>query len=81
MDSNMKTYHYKVILLLMERPRTQTELCSELGMQKQNLNKICKDLISIGYLLHGDTIGRNIYLKINPNPDIQLIGQLSLKNV
>ena len=77
-DKSLKTYHFKVLFLLMNNERTQTEICSELGMSKQNLNKICKTLLSIGYISFSRTIGRNKYLKINPNPIIQIKGQLHL---
>ena len=80
-DNILKTYHYKVLFLLMQKDRSQSEICSDLGISKQNLNKICKDLLSIGYLSYGEVKGRNKYLRINPNPNTQVIGQLTLKNI
>jgi predicted transcriptional regulator len=80
-DANLKTYHYKVLFLLMGKNRTQSEICSVLGISKQNLNKICRDLLSIGFISYGEVIGRNKYLKINSNPETQVIGQLTLKNI
>lgn len=77
-DTDLKTYHYKVLFLLLHKDRTQSEMCSELNISKQNINKICKDLLSIGYISYGEIIGRNKYLKINPNPSIQARGQLAM---
>jgi len=81
LDSDLKTYHYRVLFLLMQHERTQSEICSELGISKQNLNKICRNLLSIGYILQGKMVGRNKYLKINPNPSIQVKGQLSIMDL
>jgi len=80
-DVHLKTYHYKVLFLLIQRDRTQSQICSELGISKQNLNKICKELLSIGYIFCSKVIGRNKYLKINPNPNVQVKGQVFITDV
>lgn len=78
-DENLKTYHYKVLFLLLHKDRTQTEMCSELNICKQNINKICRDLLSIGYISYGEVVGRNKYLKINQSPILQAKGQLTMR--
>jgi predicted transcriptional regulator len=80
-NSSLKTYHYKVLLLLMNNERTQSEMCSELGITKQNINKICKDLLSIGYISNGKTVGRNKYLHIDLCPNPQIKGQVMIKDL
>lgn len=73
---NLNTYHYKVLLLLMEKERTQKELSTELEVAKQNINKICKELLSMDLIYISKNIGKNKYLKINPNPKVQVKGQV-----
>lgn len=74
-DSNLKTYHYKVLFLLKTGDMTQANICKELGVSKQNLNKIIKELESIGYIKVHHEEGRNKYYQIDNNPNLQLKGQ------
>jgi len=77
-DPDLTTYHYRVLFLLMQCERTQAQICAELSYKKQNINKICKDLLSIDYISFGKVVGKNKYLKINSNPDIQAKGQIKM---
>lgn len=78
-QEGLTTYHYKVILLLIgKKEATQSQIAQELGICKQNINKVFKDLSSIDIVLKSRVEGRNIFWKINPEPKFQIKGQIRL---
>lgn len=76
----LTTYHYKIILLLLDGSEyTQVQMAEILGSTKQNINKACQ------YLYQRDTVkkkrseGRNIFWGINPDPKFEMVGQLKIE--
>lgn len=59
----LKTYHYKVLMLLITDSFTQSEVSNLLDVKKQNINKIFKELLDMGLIENCETIGRNKYFK------------------
>lgn len=59
----LKTYHYKVLMLLITKRFTQSEVSNILEVKKQNINKIFKELLDMGLIENSETIGRNKYFK------------------
>ncbi|WP_224383533.1 MarR family transcriptional regulator [Clostridium perfringens] len=59
----LKTYHYKVLMLLITNRFTQSEVSNILEVKKQNINKIFKELLDMGLIENSETIGRNKYFK------------------
>lgn len=77
----LTTYHYKVILYLLgKKEATQSEMCKDFEVSKQNLNKVCKDLNSMNIIEIKRKEGRNIFWSLNPKPKFQVKGQLRLEN-
>lgn len=77
----LTTYHYKVILYLLgKKEATQSEMCKDFEVSKQNLNKICKDLNSMNIIEVKRKEGRNIFWSLNQNPKFQVKGQLKLED-
>ncbi len=63
MQNSLTTYHYKVLLLLNVQPYTQAQLSNMLDIQRQNINRVVKDLEQMK-LIEVDRIeGRNKFLK------------------
>ena len=56
----------------MEKERTQTELASELEISKQSVHRACKDLKGYDYICISNELGKNKYLKVNPEPNMQM---------
>lgn len=78
----LTTYHYKVILYLLgKKESTQTEMCREFDVSKQNINKICKELSSMNIIEIKRKEGRNIFWCLNPSPKFQVKGQLKLEDI
>lgn len=75
--SSLTTYHYKVLFLLMSEEQTQSQLCEKLGVKKQNVHKICKELKSMDFIQESKRIGNNIYFEVNKDPCVQLKGQIN----
>ena len=76
----LTTYHYKVILYLMsEKESTQVKIAESLGVKRQNINKVFKDLDSMNIIETSRVEGKNIYWKLNTNPKLQVKGQLKLE--
>ena len=75
---NLTTYHYKVILLLMSRELTQTQIAKELDVKKQNIYTACRDLKSMDIIYESTKIGNNVYLALNKSPKVQVKGQMCL---
>ena len=69
------------MLLLGNTELTQVEMAEILGIAKQNVNKICKDLQSMDIIQKKRSVGRNIYWNLNPSPQIGVKGQLSIYDV
>ncbi|MFR1315137.1 MAG: helix-turn-helix domain-containing protein [Clostridium perfringens] len=59
----LKTYHYKVLMLLITNRFTQSKVSNILEVKKQNINKIFKELLDMGLIENSETIGRNKYFK------------------
>ncbi|MES8270788.1 helix-turn-helix domain-containing protein, partial [Cutibacterium acnes] len=64
---------YRVLLALMARldfenllVLSQAELAEQLGMQKQNVNRAVRRLVSLGVLLEGPKIGIHRSYRLNP---------------
>lgn len=72
------TYHYKILFLLLKNSYTQKEISNKLGVAKQNINKTCKELLSMDLIKVSKVIGNNKYLEINKNPKLQIKGQLKI---
>ncbi|MBK5246736.1 MAG: transcriptional regulator [Peptostreptococcaceae bacterium] len=75
---NLTTYHYKVILLLMTKELTQSQMANALEAKKQNIHSICHDLKSMDIIQEHSRIGNNVYLALNLQPQVQAKGQLNL---
>lgn len=75
---NLTTYHYKVILLLMSKEFTQSQIANILNVKKQNIYSVCRDLRSMDIVYEGSRVGNSVYLTLNPQPKVQLKGQINL---
>lgn len=76
---DLTTYHYRIMLLLLERERTQSQISQELDINKQNINKACKDLESLGIIYVSRQEGQMKYLKVDVNlKKLEMKGQLKL---
>lgn len=73
-DPNLTTYHYKVLFMLLYAKRTQSEIAAELNVDRQSINKVCKYLLNVGYIIVADVNGRNKLLDIHSNPNVQING-------
>ncbi|MGL6174978.1 MAG: helix-turn-helix domain-containing protein [Cellulosilyticaceae bacterium] len=58
------TYHYKALLILMYKPKTQSMICEKLGIQKQQINKVFKHLEGLGFIEVERVEGRNKFYKV-----------------
>ncbi len=72
--SDLRGDDFRVLLLLMARldfenliSLEQTAVAAKLGMDKSNVNRSIKRLVSIGVLLEGPKIGRSRTYRLNPN--------------
>lgn len=63
-EQDLGTYHYKMVLMLLEHPQTQTMIADKLGIAKQNMNKVAKDLESSGYIVIDRIEGRNKFFRV-----------------
>ena len=61
---DLKTYHYKTLLMLLKCPLTQSMISNRLEIRKQNMNKITGDLERLGYIEVDRVEGRNKFYKI-----------------
>ncbi|MEG2338160.1 MAG: helix-turn-helix domain-containing protein [Clostridium sp.] len=59
----LTTYHYKTLLILVDKPQTQSMICDILGVHKQNLNKIMRELEQLGFVEVDRVEGRNKFYK------------------
>lgn len=58
------TYHYKIVLLLLAAGAlTQVQIASELGVERQNVNRYVRDLLAHGYITVDRIEGRNKFLR------------------
>lgn len=76
--SQLSKLQYKILLLLLEKERHQKDLSTELNYPKQNINKACKELISMNLISISEQIGQIKILTINTAPIVQIKGQLTL---
>ena len=74
----LTTYHYRVLFLLMKNEMNQAQMTIELETTKQNINKVCKELLQMDLIYISCIEGRNKYYKINEKPCVQLKGQISI---
>ncbi len=72
--SDLRGDDFRVLLLLMARldfenliSLEQTAVAAKLGMDKSNVNRSIKRLITLGVLLEGPKIGRSRTYRLNPN--------------
>lgn len=80
-EQELGTYHYKMLLMLLERPQTQTMVADKLGIAKQNINKVARDLEQGGYITTDRVEGRNKFLKVITDVEVlqkTLKGQIKL---
>lgn len=60
---DLKAYEYKILLLLLKKPYTPTQMVQELAVMKQNINRYIQSLKKIG-LIEVDRIeGRNKFYR------------------
>lgn len=77
LSDELTTYHYKVLFLLISRSMTQAQIAEELGVARQNVNRVCQELTSMNLILCERVEGRNKFLGINKNiKDIGVKGQI-----
>lgn len=62
-EQDLGAYQYKTLLMLLECPQTQTMIGDRLGIIKQNMNKIAKDLEQRGYIVVDRVEGRNKFFR------------------
>lgn len=74
----LKTQHYRILLLLITDKLTQAEISKKLNIKRQNVNKVFKDLVEHGLIEEVDVIGRNKYFKaVDPKKiNLNIPGQL-----
>lgn len=76
----LTTYHYKVLFLLMEKSMTQSQMAEELGVIRQNMNKVCRELESMNLIVTDRIEGRNKFLAINKSlKNVEVKGQLKFE--
>lgn len=63
-EQELGAYHYRTLLMLLERPQTQTMVGDRLGLIKQNMNKIARDLERGGYIVVDRIEGRNKFFRV-----------------
>lgn len=61
---NLKTYHYKTLLLLLKSPLTQSMIGDRLGVRRQNINKITRGLEQLGYIEVDRIEGKNKFYRV-----------------
>lgn len=59
----LTTYHYKTLLILVDKPQTQSMISDVLGVKKQNLNKIMRELEQAGFVEVDRVEGRNKFYR------------------
>ncbi|WP_299997657.1 hypothetical protein [uncultured Clostridium sp.] len=65
-DKRITGTHMKVYLLItLEKVMMQSQICELLLIKKQNINKIVKELLQMGYIKVHHIEGRNKYLTIS----------------
>ena len=81
--SNFATaYHYRVLMLLLTKSYTQSQLAERLGLKRQNVHRCVKELEEHNYILMDRVEGRNKFIKANTSvkdihdADEQAKGQL-----
>ena len=62
----------------MSKELTQSQIATILNAKKQNIYSVCRDLKSMDIIQEYSRIGNNIYLTLNPQPQVQLKGQMNL---
>lgn len=71
----LTTYHYKVIMYLLgKKEATQSAMCKDFKVSKQNINKVCKYLHSMNIIEVKRKEGRNIFWSLNQNFKFQVKG-------
>lgn len=63
-QQELTTYHYKTLLILFEKPQTQSMICEKLNIRKQNINKIIRKLEQGGFIELDRVEGRNKFYKV-----------------
>lgn len=67
-DNRITGTHMKVYLLIsLEKVMIQSQICELLLIKKQNINKIVKELLQMGYIKVHHIEGRNKYFTISNN--------------
>ncbi len=75
---DLKTYHYKILLLLNIKPHSQAEISALLKIKRQNINKYFKELECFNLIEIDRKEGRNIFFK--PVTDVKLITEQMKSN-
>lgn len=79
---NLTALHYKIILYLDGiKESTQTQMGKAFGTRNQYVNKLCKELESMDIIRIKRIEGRNIYWALNPNPNLQIEGQVKMEGI
>ncbi|WP_300347587.1 winged helix-turn-helix domain-containing protein [Clostridium sp.] len=73
-------YHYKVLLLLKSKDYTQSEIKSLLGLKKQNVNRVFRELEKLGLIEVKEMKGSSKYYKLVDikNLELNIIGQIKI---
>ena len=78
----LKTYHYKVILYLDGvGAATQSQMSEYFGTTKQRISVICIELKSMDIIKINRKEGRNVFWELNPEPKLQIKGQVKMEGV
>ena len=81
-SQELKNYHYKIILYLDGvGTATQSQMSEYLGATKQRISVICIELQSMDIIKVNRKEGRNIFWELNPEPKLQIKGQVKMKGI
>ena len=61
--ADLKTTEYKIILMLLTKSYTASQLAAELGIMKQNKNRYIKRLKTMGLIQIERIEGRNVFYR------------------
>ncbi|MGG5460819.1 winged helix-turn-helix domain-containing protein [Clostridium sp. B9] len=73
-------YHYKVLLLLISEDYTQSDIKNLLGLKKQNVNRVFRELEKLGLIEIKEIKGSNKYYRLVDVKRLKLniIGQMKI---
>lgn len=66
---DLKTYHYKILLILNSEPQNQAQIAKILNIQKQNIYKYIKYLERLNLIEVDRVEGKNKFYRIISNSD------------